>query len=72
MTLFHTDPNAAADAKPDAETFQVIGPTILPLGWYWSYKCPRTGANTAPNGPFASRALAIADAQTGGREGGAM
>lgn len=64
MTQFHTDPNAAADAKPDAETFE-----ILRGEWYWVPICVRCGQGRERHGPFAAEEQAIADAQTVGREG---
>lgn len=71
MTQFHTDPDAPADAKPDAETFQLY-PEI---DWYWHLwgdKAKAFGPRRLygdPVGPFATEDLAMADAQTVGREG---
>lgn len=59
MTQFHTDPNAAADAKPDAETSYIYSQ------WYWLSICPQCGGHDARSSPFATEDLAILDAQKG-------
>ncbi len=74
---FHTDPNAALNAEPDAHTFREklsLEALLAAQGWYWirntSHNTGKPFTIMCPQcyGPFATEVLAIADAQKGGAQ----
>jgi hypothetical protein len=63
---FYTDPSREqeATALPDARVTH-LREDVVP-GYYWWPRFPDCPADGQPNGPFATEALAIADAREGG------
>lgn len=68
MSQHYSDPSREGDphALPDVEVFYTKGQSgewELEPGWYWWACFPGCLPDSDPNGPFATEAEALADAQ---------